>query len=82
VLIPFTASDVFETTVQGIVPVTDNGGSDISTAFSLMNQLYSQHDRPIRAYLLSDGGDAQSDLIEKLPKHITLSIIGIGTDAG
>ena len=83
VLIPFTMDrEILEKSIANITPVTDNGGSDVSSVFALVGSLYSVHTTPLHIILLTDGGDTGGSSLPPLPPNTTLSIIAIGTDTG
>ena len=66
--------------VHTLRPTQMNGGSDISSAFELIQMLYASTKHPIHVILLSDGGDSASGtILPSLPSYARLSIIGLGT---
>ena len=83
ILTPFTMDrEMLKKNIANITPVTENGWSDVSSVFALVTSLYSVRMTPLHIILLTDGGDTGGSSLPPLPSNTTLSIIGIGTDAG
>lgn len=81
-LLPFTASvESFSRTIQNLSITPSFGGSDILSAFSLVDTLYRGNMIPLHIVLLTDGGNTiPASIFPILPPLSDLKIVGIGSD--